>query len=166
LLDIGGASGIYSLALLESNPRLKAAVFEKPPVDKVARYSVKKSDLKSKIDIVAGDMFRDDLPDGYDVHLLSHVLHDWDINEVETILKNSYNHLATGGKIIIHDAHINRRKTGPVSVAEYSVLLMFLSEGKCYSVTEMQEVMEKTGFRDIEYKPTVLNRSIIMGRKA
>ncbi|MBN1176745.1 MAG: methyltransferase [Dehalococcoidales bacterium] len=165
VLDIGGASGIYTIALLESNPNLSATVFEKPPVDNLARYSINKSGLNDRIDVVAGDMFQDALPGGHDVHLLSHVLHDWDIEEVETVLKNSYNHLAPGGKIIIHDAHINRRKTGPVSVAEYSVLLMFLAEGKCYSVAEMQDVLEKTGFRNIEYRPTVLNRSIVTGTK-
>ena len=67
--------------------------------------------------------------------------------------------------IINHDAHINEDKTGPVSVAEYSVLLMFLSEGKCYSTTEMKELLEGAGFQDIKYTPTILNRSIITARK-
>jgi hypothetical protein len=110
-------------------------------------------------------MFRDSLPQGYDVHFLSHVLHDWDLPEVKTVLKNSYKNLSPGGIIIIHDAHINKDKTGPLSVAEYSVLLMFLSEGKCYSVTEMKDLLEEAGFRDIKYRPTILNRSAISGRK-
>ena len=67
--------------------------------------------------------------------------------------------------LIIHDAHINEDKTGPISVAEYSVLLMFLSEGKCYSITEMKEMLDKAGFRDFNYTPTILNRSIITARK-
>jgi hypothetical protein len=28
--------------------------------------------------VITGDMFTDPLPDGYDVHLYSQVLHDWD----------------------------------------------------------------------------------------
>lgn len=165
VLDIGGASGIYLAALVTAFPNLRGAVFEKSPVDKVARYSINKLDLSTKIDVVAGDMFHDSLPSGYDVHFVSHVLHDWDLPEIKAILKNSYNNLSPGGIIIIHDAHINKNKTGPLSVAEYSVLLMFLSEGKCYSVTEMKDALEEAGFRDIEYKPTVLNRSVIIGRK-
>jgi len=54
---------------------------------------------------------------------------------------------------MIHDAHINAAKNGPLPVAEYSVLLMFASEGKCYSISEM------------EYVPTVANRSVIIGEK-
>jgi hypothetical protein len=54
---------------------------------------------------------------------------------------------------MIQDAHINTAKNGPLPVAEYSVLLMFASEGKCYSISEMK------------YVPTVANRSVIIGEK-
>jgi predicted O-methyltransferase YrrM len=165
LLDIGGASGIYSIILSGNFPNLNATVFEKPPVDKVARYSINKFGLNKRIGVVAGDMFQDSLPKGHDVHLISHVLHDWGLKEVKSVLKNSFENLNSGGTIIIHDAHINKTKTGPLSVAEYSVLLMFLSEGKCYSVTEMKNLLEETGFKNIELKPTVLNRSIITAIK-
>jgi predicted O-methyltransferase YrrM len=165
LLDIGGASGIYSITFLSSFPDLAATVFEKPPVDKVAQYSINKFGLNKRINVVAGDMFHDSLPKGNDVHFLSHVLHDWDVNEVRVILKNSFDNLNPGGTIIIHDAHVNKSKTGPVSVAEYSVLLMFLSEGKCYSVTEMKNMLEEAGFNNVQYKPAVLNRSIIIAQK-
>jgi protein-L-isoaspartate O-methyltransferase len=165
ILDIGGASGIYTAIILERHLGLRAAIFEKPPVDKLAVFTVNKLNLHDRIDVVAGDMFQDSLPPGYDVHLISHVLHDWDIKAVKQILKNSYDNLEPGGTVIIHDAHINRTKTGPLSVAEYSVLLMFLSEGKCYSVGEMKDLLEETGFRDVEYRPTVLNRSIITAKK-
>ena len=61
--------------------------------------------------------------------------------------------LNQGGRIMIHDAYINAEKNGPLPIAEYSVLLMFASEGKCYSISEM------------EYVPTVANRSVIIGEK-
>ncbi len=165
ILDIGGGSGIYSVTLLSNNLGLSAAIFEKPPVDKIALYTVNKSGLSNRIKVVPGDMFKDRFPGGYDVHFISHVLHDWDFKEVRFILKNSFENLERGGMIIIHDAHINDTKTGPVSVAEYSVLLMLLSEGKCYSTSEMKEVLVEIGFEDIQYRPTVLNRSVITGVK-
>jgi hypothetical protein len=42
---------------------------------------------------------------------------------------------------------------------------MFMTEGKCYSITEIQNIMKGIGFKDIEYRPTILNRSIITGKK-
>ena len=158
-------SGIYSAVLLNNDLNLRATVYEKPPVDKVAQYSINKFRLNKRMDVISGDMFEDGLPRGYDVHLISHVLHDWDFDEAKCILESSFNNLEPGGMVIIHDAHINDTKTGPLSVAEYSVLLMFLTEGKCYSTSEMKQILEETGFKDIQYRPTILNRSIITGIK-
>jgi hypothetical protein len=45
------------------------------------------------------------------------------------------------------------------------VLLMFLSEGKCYSIAEMEDVLGEAGFSNITCRPTVLNRSVITARK-
>jgi len=165
ILDIGGGSGIYSAVLLNDNLNLKASVYERPPIDKLVRSTIHKFELGDRMDAIPGDMFKDRVPGGYDVHFISHVLHDWDLKEVRFILDNSFENLESGGIIIIHDAHINDTKTGPVSVAEYSVLLMFLSEGKCYSTSEIKQILEKTGFKDIRYRPTILNRSIITGVK-
>jgi len=165
ILDVGGGSGIYSAVLLKSNTNLEASVYEKPPIDKLVLYTIHKFKLGERMNAIPGDMFRNDLPRGYDLHLISHVLHDWDIDKVEYILKNSFNNLDPGGIVIIHDAHINESKNGPVSVAEYSVLLMFLSEGKCYSTTEIKDILKQIGFVNIKYRSTILNRSIITGIK-
>lgn len=94
------------------------------------------------------------------------LLHYWDMEAVRKILKKSYDSLKVGGMIIIHDAHINKKKTGPVSVAEYSVLLMFSTEGKCYSISELYSLLKETGFKDLKYVPAALNRSIIIGKRA
>lgn len=34
--------------------------------------------MVDRIDVITGDMFAEPLPAGFDVHLYSHVLHDWD----------------------------------------------------------------------------------------
>jgi SAM-dependent methyltransferase len=165
LLDIAGASGIYASAIVSQQSHMSAAVFEKPPVDEIARTAINGRAMQDKIEVIAGDMFKDEFPEGFDVHLFSHVLHDWDFSDVKLLLANSYRNLNPGGMILIHDAHINAAKNGPLPVAEYSVLLMFASEGKCYSISEMEELLAGTGFSGIKYVPTVANRSVIIGEK-
>ncbi|MEA2016623.1 MAG: methyltransferase [Actinomycetota bacterium] len=165
ILDIGGSIGIYSAVLLRNYRNLKAAVYEKPPVDKIAELSIKKSGLKNRMDVITGNIFKESFPEGYDVHLFSHVIYDWDFDKVRYVLKKSCNSLEPGGMVIVHGVHINEDKTGPVSAAEYSVLVMFLTGGKCYSVCEMKQILEESGFKDIMYRPTVLNRSVITGVK-
>src|SRR3954465_7027543 len=136
LLDVAGGSGIYACSLVAHHPNLQATVLEKPPVDGIPRNSIAKRGWEDRVSVVAGDMFKDAWPGGFDLHLISNVLHDWDVPGVKQLLAKSFQALEPGGLLIIHDAIINREKTGPLPVASYSALLMNITEGKCYSIAE------------------------------
>lgn len=164
-LDIAGGSGIYACAVASRHPHLRAAVLEKPPVDQVARRWIAQRGMADRVDVVAGDMFRDPLPPGFDIHLYSNVVHDWDEPEVRTLLGRSFAALPAEGLVVIHDAHINEDKAGPLAVAEYSVLLMLTTEGKCYSVGEVRGMLHDAGFADVQWVPTAAYRSVVVARK-
>jgi SAM-dependent methyltransferase len=165
LLDIAGGSGIFACALAAHYPRLSATVFERSPVDQIARKMIEKRGYAARVTVTAGDMFNDPLPSGHDVHLYSNVLHDWDESKVRPLLAASFLALEPGGMLVIHDAHIDADKKGPLPVAKYSALLMNVTEGKCYSVAEMYSMLNDAGFRDCHYSPTVADRSVITARK-
>ena len=95
----------------------------------------------------------------------SNVLHDWDFDKVSALLRNSFQALQPGGMLMIHDAHINAGKTGPLPVAEYSAMLMSVTEGKCYSVSEMETLLRDVGFEDMKFRETVADRSVLTARK-
>jgi len=164
ILDIGGASGIYVASIIEHYPNLTGGVLEKSPVDKIAELSISQKGRQNSIKIYEGDMFTS-IPDGFDIHLFSHVLHDWNDEQNSILIQNSFDSLNQGGIIMIHDVHINPDKSGPLSAAEYSVLLMFSTSGKCYSITELTEIMRSAGFVHIKEIKTTGNRSIVVGEK-
>ena len=106
-------------------------------------------------------MLADPLLADADVHLYSNVLHDWDEPVVRQLLGKSFDALPPGGLIVIHDAFLNAAKTGPLHVAEYSVLLMHSSEGRCYSTREMERYLADAGFRNPTYRDTAAARGIM-----
>lgn len=165
LLDIAGGSGIYACACVAQHAQLSATVFERPPVDQIARTMIAKRGFADKISVVAGDMFSDALPGGCDLHLYSNVLHDWDVDKVRPLLAASFRALTPGGMLVVHDAHLNADKTGPLPVAKYSALLMSVTEGRCYSIAEMEALLGEAGFRDFRCEPTVADRSLVTVRK-
>jgi hypothetical protein len=67
--------------------------------------------------------------------------------------------------VIDHDTHVDADKRGPLPVAEYSVLLMHSTPGKCWSVRELAEMAERVGFVDVEHRPTAGNRGVLFARK-
>jgi SAM-dependent methyltransferase len=165
LLDVAGGSGIYACAMAARHPHLRATILEKAPVDRLASQALTERGFAGRVSVTAGDMFHDPFPEGCDIHLFSNVLHDWDGPQVQRLLAKSYAALAPGGMVVVHDAHINAAKTGPLPVAAYSVLLMTISEGKCYSEKEMADFLAGTGFSDVEHFPTAADRSVITARK-
>lgn len=165
LLDIAGGSGIYACALVESHPHLRASVFEREPMDRVTRRHVAKHGFSDRVGVVAGDMFADPYPPGHDVHLLSNVLHDWDEASVRELLAKSAAALPPGGRLVIHDAHLDADKTGPLAVAEYSVFLMHATVGRCYSVRELGIWLEAEGLADVLHLDTTAYRSAVVATK-
>ena len=165
LLDIAGGSGIYACAITARHSHMTAAVFERPPVDQIATTMIRKRGCGEKVRVLSGDMFADPLPAGFDTHLFSNVLHDWDVDKVRTLLAASFAALEPGGRLLVHDAHLNAEKSGPLPVAKYSALLMNVTEGKCYSTAEMETLLDETGFREFHFEDTVADRSFISVRK-
>lgn len=155
---------MYASALVDARPDLQATVVERIPVDSAARALLAERGYADGVDVVAGNMF-EALPLGHDIHLLSHVLHDWDEDDVRRILDVSFNALASGGWLVDHDAHINADKTGPLSIARYSVLLAHSTRGKCWSLPELNVSLRDAGFVDVNDRPAGPDRSVVVGRK-
>jgi SAM-dependent methyltransferase len=140
-------------------------VLEKPPVDRIAARAIADRGCSAKVRVVARDMLTMPLPSDADVHLFSNVLHDWDEPVVRELLQKSFDALRAGGMVMVHDAFLNAEKNGPLHVAEYSVLLMHSSEGRCYSVAEMEQYLRDAGFHDVSYVAGAAARGIMTARK-
>jgi len=165
LLDIAGGSGVYACTLVAHHAGLRATVLERPPVDGIARTMVARRGWDSRVAVAAGDMFRDPLPRGHDAHLFSNVLHDWDVPGVRALLAASFAALEPGGLIVVHDAHLNADKSGPLPVARYSALLMAIAEGRCYGTAEMSALLAEAGFTGFGFRETVADRSVVWAEK-
>jgi hypothetical protein len=165
LLDLAGGSGIYACALAAHFPNLSCSVLERPPVDRIASESVAKRGFASRVSVIAGDLFAEGLPTGFDAYLISNVLHDWDEADVREILFKVGRAIPSGGRLLLHDAHLNDGKTGPLPVAQYSALLAHSTEGRCYSTLEMRTWMDDAGFDWVGHHPTAVDRSVIIGER-
>lgn len=161
LLDVGGGSAVYACALVERHPGLTATVLEAAPVDAIARRVVAAAGLDGRIDVLAADMFKETWPQGYDCHLFSNVLHDWDEAECRALLAKSAAALPAGGRILIHDMLLDDDKSGPLWAAEYAVLLSTITQGRLYSAAEIGDWLASLGFAIVARTPTALGRSVL-----
>jgi SAM-dependent methyltransferase len=165
LLDVAGGTGVFACALAARFPDLRATVLEKPPVDRIAARIIARRGFASRVDVIAADMLNDPLPPGYDVHLFSNVLHDWDVPTARALLRASAAALPSGGEIVIHDTFLDAAKNGPAPIAAYSVLLLHVTQGRCYGVGEMAEWLRAEGFSAPTQVPGAAHRSALVATK-
>jgi len=146
LLDVGGGTGIYSIAFLRANPELRAIVFDRPEVLKTAECFVADYGVTDRVHLQPGDMFADPLPNA-DVILLSNILHDWDVADCRTLINRCAASLNPGGRLIIHDVLLNDELDGPLPIALYSAALFTFTEGRAYSASEYNGWLSNAGLQ-------------------
>lgn len=164
LLDIGGGTGIYSIALLQANPDLRAIVWDRPEVLKVAREMADAHGIAARMELVPGDMFADPVPPA-DVMLLSNVLHDWDMPECRTLIGRCAASLPVGGRLFIHDVFLNDELDGPLPVALYSAALFSITEGRAYAAAEYRNWLTAANLRPGEVCPTLIHCGVLEAMK-
>ena len=168
LLDIGGGSGIYSIALLKRYPQLRAIVIDRPEVLRVADEFRQRYNVADRLELREGDMFQSIWPADADAVLLSNVLHDWDIPECQHLLDRCYGALRPGGQLLIHDVFLNDELDGPLPLALYSAALFTLTEGRAYSAAEYRNWLTNAGFEVTELEPrrTLIHCGVLSATKS
>jgi len=165
LVDVGGGTGIYSIALLRANPGLRAVVWDRPEVLRVAEEFAAESGVADRLELRAGDLFTDPFPAGADVVLLSNILHDWDLPECRKIVRRCADALAPGGRLLVHDAFLDDDLGGPLPVALYSAALFSVTEGRAYSAAEYSAWLVEAGLQPIQRIPTLAHCGVLVSVK-
>lgn len=101
VLDVGGGNGQLLSAILSRHPHLTGILFDQEPGIAAARAG--QGGPLPRCDFVAGDFF-DAVPEGADLILLKHVIHDWDDERAAVLLDRCRRALAPGGCILVLDA--------------------------------------------------------------
>jgi predicted O-methyltransferase YrrM len=164
LLDVGGGTGLFSIAYLRKHPHLRAIVWDRPEVLKVAGEMAAEHGVADRLECRPGDMFTDTVPVA-DVVLLSNVLHDWDEPQCRELIDRCAAALPAGGRLLIHDVFLNDALDGPLPVALYSAALFCLTEGRAYSAAEYRGWLQAAGLKPGTLLPTLIHCGVLPARK-
>lgn len=160
LLDVGGGSGLYSIAWLLRHPRLRAIVWDRPAVLTVAAELAAEHGVADRLECRPGDMFADPVP-AADVVLFSNVLHDWDVPQCRDLIARCAAMLPGAGQLLIHDVFLDDDLGGPLPVALYSAALFSLTEGRAYSAAEYRDWITRAGLSCRPITPTLIHCGVL-----
>jgi SAM-dependent methyltransferase len=151
LLDIGGATGTYTMAFLEKNPGMTAVLFDLPDVIPMAEKRLGEKGLLERVKLVSGDFYTDELPEGCDLALLSAIIHQNSPEENLSLYRKIQRALMPGGKLLIRDHVMDPGRTYPPQGTLFAInMLVNTKRGDTYTFDEIRNTLEAAGFGEVK----------------
>ncbi len=149
MLDLGGGPGVYSHACLRKVPALRATVFDLPEVIPIATEEASAAGLLDRMHFVAGDLTKDPLGTGYDLVLVSNIIHSYGPEMNQLLIKKCHQALIPGGMLIIKDFLLDDDQKGPAFGLVFALhMFVHTDEGDTYAVETVRKWTLEAGFSD------------------
>jgi len=167
LADIGGGVGSRLAVILRRYPAIRGLLFDLPRVAEQACPRLEAAGLLDRCDIQGGDFF-ERIPEGADVYMLGHIIHDWDDARAGRILVNLSRAMSSGARLLVVEYVIpDDRKSAPadgVGLAEWLDLHMMVAAGGLERTeAEYRRLFADHGFRLTRVVPTDGGVSVVEG---
>ena len=163
VLDVGGGTGSFLVAVLRRQRILKGTLFELPGACAVARQRLAREPEGTRIEVVEGDLFKDPLPEGHDVLIVANTVHVLSAAHNVALLRKMRAGVSAGARLLLADLWTDPTHTQPAAAPLMSGEFLVLSgEGQAYSEEEADEWLGQTGWRKLERKPLAGPSSLIV----
>jgi precorrin-6B methylase 2 len=147
LLDLAAGSGVWGIALAQSSPRVVVTAVDWTEVLPATEKTVAKFGLTDRYKFVAGDLLATDFGHDYNVATLGHILHSEGEARSRSLLRKTFEALASGGTIAIAEFLVDEDRSGPVGSLFFAAnMLVNTDNGDTYSFEEIGGWLKEAGF--------------------
>jgi ubiquinone/menaquinone biosynthesis C-methylase UbiE len=147
LLDLGGASGTWTMAFLHACPSAQATLFDLPHVIPMARRRLASAGMLRRVRLVAGDFMADPLPSGVDLAWVSAIVHQNSRAQNRSLFAKVLHALTPGGRLAIRDILMEENRTCPIAGALFAMNMLVATEGGgTFTFDELRQDLEAVGF--------------------
>ncbi|HVX43694.1 MAG TPA: methyltransferase [Mycobacteriales bacterium] len=153
LADVGGATGQLSIIAAGHHPNLRCTTFDLPVVEPIARRTIDAAGMSGRVVAVGGDFFVDPLPKA-DVITMGMILHDWNLEKKQHLIRAAYEALPEGGAYIVVDTLIDdaRRHNAFGLLMSLNMLIEF-GDAFDYTGADSDGWCKEAGFKKTEVLP-------------
>lgn len=152
MLDIGGAHGEYCRQFMRKFPGLKATVLDLAGPVATAQKIMDREGNADGLELRVGNCLQDDLGTGWDVILLSNMVHLFDPAQNLGLFQRCKAALKPGGTLLCVDQFVGISDQRDRIFAVVS-LNFFNVGGKSYEATQMRQLLSEAGFARVDVKP-------------
>ena len=166
VLDVGGGPGSYARAFAAKHPGLRVTILDLPEVLEIARENVSASGFEKRIRLLPGDVLsRSSLGRGYDLALLSNVIHSFKPGNAEKVIRKTARAVRRGGFVAVKEFCLEREGTAPPFAALFSINMLVAKAGDSYPRKALEEWMTGAGLGEIRHRPLARNSTLLVGKR-
>ncbi len=166
VLDVGGGSGIFAMAMARAEPDLRATVLDMPTVTPMTRDYVAAADLSDRVDTRDGDYHQADFGANYDLVFFSAVFHINSPTQNKQLIHKAQQALNTRGRIAILDFVMDKDRENPPFAAFFALnMLVNTPGGDTYTEDELHAWLTAAGFADPATTPVTPRETLVVGVK-
>jgi SAM-dependent methyltransferase len=163
VLDVGGGTGSWLIALLRHDGHLDATLFELPAAAAIGRRRLADDPATARVAVVEGDFFGDPMPQGHDAVLVANVLHLYAPEHNLALLRRIRAAVTDGARLLLADLWTDPSHTQPaLAPLIASLYLIDTGEGDVYSEEEGRAWLQASGWRALERTPLAGPVSLIV----
>jgi SAM-dependent methyltransferase len=148
MLDVGGSTGHFSVALCRRYPALRSTVLDLPEAVRHAGPLLEQAGMGDRVQLRAGNALSDDLgTDAYDLILIFSLVHHFGDATNRELVARCARALRPGGRLVIGDlvSPPSPRKAGLDTF--YDLYFALISESGLWSVEQIAEWQRAAGLR-------------------
>jgi hypothetical protein len=153
LCDVGGATGLLSMEVARRYPHMRCTSFDLPVVEPIAKKHIAAAGLSDRVKTAAGDFFKDPVPKA-DLITMGMILHDWNLQRKQQLIRAAYDALPPGGALVVIEALIDdaRRENAFGLLMSLNMLIEF-GDAFDYSAADFRHWCTAAGFKRFEVLP-------------
>ena len=154
VLDIAAGHGVFGITLAKHNPRAQITALDWRNVLEVAQENAQAAGVAERYRTIAGSAFEAAMGTGYDVVLLTNILHHFDVGTCEALLGRVHAALAPGGRAVILEFVPNPDRVSPPQAATFSMMMLGMTPaGDAYTFRELESMCRNAGFARAQLHP-------------
>jgi len=153
ILDIGANTGRWALACLNHNENVHMGLLDLQPTLDIAKNIIDATPHANRVSYHAHDMLHADkpLPKGYEVIFMSQFLDCFSDTQIIAILRNCYDAINEGGRVIINETFWDCQKFEASAFSLQMTSLYFTTmangDSQMYDSEVYLKLIDETGFR-------------------
>jgi ubiquinone/menaquinone biosynthesis C-methylase UbiE len=154
VLDIAAGHGLFGIAIARHNPNSAIIALDWPQVLTVAQENARAAGVGSRYRLLPGSAFDVDFGTGFDVVLLTNLLHHFDVPACEKLMRKVHQALKNGGRAVTLEFVPNEDRVSPPTPATFAMMMLGATPaGDAYTFAEYDRMFKNAGFSRSEIYP-------------